>query len=77
MASVRISARLPVDLYQRLEDPMTTNKLSQTEAIIAAIADYFGAENLMPLSERVSQIEKRLAVLEGQHHNLFRFYRSV
>ncbi|MEB3123069.1 MAG: hypothetical protein VKL41_17835 [Snowella sp.] len=40
MATVRISARLPVDLSQRLEDHMTTNKLSQTEAIIAAIASF-------------------------------------
>ena len=36
MVSVKISARLPVDLYQRLEDPMTTNKLSQMDAIISA-----------------------------------------
>ena len=64
MATVRISARLPVDLYQRLEDHMTTNKLSQTEAIIAAIATYFGDNNRIPLAERVSRLEKRLEVLE-------------
>jgi hypothetical protein len=28
------------------------------------IAAYFGAENLMPLSERVSQLEKRVTALE-------------
>ena len=64
MATVRISARLPVDLYQRLEDHMTTNKLSQTEAIIAAIATYFGEGDKVPLAERVSKLEKRLEVLE-------------
>jgi hypothetical protein len=64
MATVRISARLPVDLYQRLEDHMTTNKLSQTEALIAAIATYFGDNNQIPLAERVSRLEKRLEVLE-------------
>ena len=64
MATVRISARLPVDLYQRLEDHMTTNKLSQTEAIIAAIATYFGADDQVPLAERVSKLEKRLEILE-------------
>jgi hypothetical protein len=47
MATVRISARLPVDLYQRLEDHMTTNKLSQTEALIAAIPTYFGDDNFL------------------------------
>jgi hypothetical protein len=64
MATVKISARLPVDLYQRLEDHMTTNKLSQTEAIIAAISTYFGADDQVPLAERVSRLEKRLEVLE-------------
>jgi predicted DNA-binding protein len=64
MATVRISARLPVDLYQRLEDHMTTNKLSQTEAIIAAIATYFGEGDKVPLAERVTRLEKRLEILE-------------
>ena len=64
MATVKISAGLPVDLYQRLEDHMTTNKLSQTEAIIAAIATYFGADDQVPLAERVSKLEERLEVLE-------------
>ena len=64
MPTVRISARLPVDLYQRLEDHMTTNKLSQTEAIIAAIATYFGEGDKVPLAERMNRVEKRLEVLE-------------
>jgi len=33
MANVRISARLRVDFYPRLEDRMTTNELSPTEAL--------------------------------------------
>jgi predicted DNA-binding protein len=64
MATVRISARLPIDLYQRLEDHMTTNKLSQTEAIIVAIATYFGDDDQVPLAERMNRVEKRLEVLE-------------
>ena len=64
MASVGISAKLPVDLYQRLEDPVTNNKLYQIEAIIAAIATYFGDDNQVPLAERVTRLEKRLEVLE-------------
>jgi hypothetical protein len=67
MASVRISARLPIDLYQSLEDHMTTNKLSQTEAIIVAIATYFGDNDQVPLVERVSKLEKRLQVLGRDH----------
>jgi hypothetical protein len=65
MASVGISAKLPVDLYQRLEDSVTTNKLYQMEAIIAAIATYFGDDNQVPLVQRVSRLEKRLEVLDN------------
>jgi hypothetical protein len=43
---------------------MTTNKLSQTEAIIAAIATYFGEGDKVPLAERMNRVEKRLEVLE-------------
>ena len=42
---------------------MTTNKLSQMEVIIAAIATYFWADNQVPLAERVSKLENRLEVL--------------
>ena len=43
---------------------MTINKLSQTEAIIAAIATYFRADDQVPLAERVTRLEKRLEILE-------------
>ena len=66
MASQRIALRLPNDLYQLLESHISNTGVTLTDAVTAAIASYFGAENLMPLLERVSQLEKRLAVLEGK-----------
>jgi hypothetical protein len=64
MASVKISARLPVDFYQLLENHMTTNKLFQTEAIIAAITTYFAADNQILWAEMVSKLERGLEILE-------------
>jgi len=71
MATQRIALRLPNDLYQLLESHINNTGVTLTDVVTAAgvkraegIAAYFGAENLMPLSERVSQLEKRLAVLE-------------
>ena len=66
MASQRIALRLPSDLYQLVESHINNTGVTLTDVVTAAIASYFGAENLMPLSERVSQLEKRLAVLEGK-----------
>lgn len=64
MASQRIALRLPSDLYQLLESLINKTGVTLTDAVTAAIAVYFGAENLIPLSERVSQLEKRLTALE-------------
>lgn len=66
MATQRIALRLPSDLYQLLESHINNTGVTLTDAVTAAIAAYFGAENLMPLSERVSQLEKRVMALEGQ-----------
>jgi hypothetical protein len=64
MASQRIALRLPSNLYQLPESHIDNTGVTVTGAVTAAIAAYFGAEDLMPLSERVSQLEKRLAALE-------------
>ncbi len=71
MASQRIALRLPSDLYQLVESHINNTGVTLTDVVTAAgvkraegIASYFGAENLIPLSERVSQLEKRLAALE-------------
>jgi hypothetical protein len=71
MATQRIALSLPSDLYQLLESHINNTGVTVTDAVTAAgvkrvegIAAYFGAENLIPLSERVSQLEKRVMALE-------------
>jgi hypothetical protein len=46
---------------------MTTTRLSKRREVIAAIATYFGADDQVPLAERVSKLEKRLQVLGRDH----------
>ena len=48
--------------YQSYIDLVTSGGVKRAEGIAA----YFGAENLIPLTERISQLEKRLAVLGRQ-----------
>ena len=43
---------------------MDTTRLFSIGKVIVAIATYFGADNQVPLAERVSRLEKRLEVLE-------------
>ncbi|WP_242018056.1 hypothetical protein [Synechocystis sp. FACHB-383] len=40
--------------------------LTVTEGVLAAIASYVGDNERLPLVERVSRIEQRLAKLEGK-----------
>ena len=64
MASKVITLRLPDPLYKRLQSHISESGSTQTDAIVAAIATYFGDNNQIPLAERVSKLEKRLEVLE-------------
>jgi predicted DNA-binding protein len=64
MASKVITLRLPEPLYKRLQSHISESGSTQTDAIVAAIATYFGDNNQIPLAERVSKLEKRLEVLE-------------
>ncbi len=57
--NVRLHYCIPVSPYI---DAVMAEGLKRAEGIAA----YFGAENLMPLSEKVNQLEKRLAALEGR-----------
>ena len=64
MASKVVTLRLPDPLYKRLQSHISESGSTQTDAIVAAIATYFGADDQVPLAERVSKLEKRLEILE-------------
>jgi hypothetical protein len=64
MESRRLSIRVPDPLLTRLESYLAQQGLTVTEGVLAAIASYVGDSENLPLVERVSRIEKRLAKLE-------------
>ncbi len=64
MASRAVNIRVPESLYNRLQSHVSETGSTQTEAVLAAIASYFGADNMIPLVERVSQLEQQLSALE-------------
>jgi hypothetical protein len=64
MESRRLSIRVPDPLLSQLQSHLNQQGLTVTEGVLAAIASYVGDNERLPLVERVSRVEKRLAVLE-------------
>jgi antitoxin component of RelBE/YafQ-DinJ toxin-antitoxin module len=66
MESRRLSIRVPDPLLNQLQSYLDQQGLTVTEGVLAAIASYVGDNERLPLVERVSRLEKRLAILEGK-----------
>lgn len=62
--------RLPNDIYRLVDDYMQDTGATLTEVMVTALATYFNAEDKLPLVERVSRLERRLAALEGMSKEL-------
>ncbi|AGF53525.1 unknown protein (plasmid) [Synechocystis sp. PCC 6803] len=65
MKSRRLSIRVPDPLLSQLQSYLDHQGLTVTEGVLAPIASYVGDNDKLPLVERVSRIEKRLAALEN------------
>ena len=58
--SIRISSPLLTELNQYVKQTGT----SKTDVVVSAIAQYLGNAEAAPMSQRVAELEKRLAALE-------------
>ena len=58
--SIRISPPLLTELNQYVKQTGT----SKTDVVVSAIAQYLGNAEAAPMSQRVAELEKRLAALE-------------
>ncbi len=58
--TVRISPTLLNSLNQYVEETGT----SKTDVVVSALAQYLGCAESMPLSQRMAEVEKRVAELE-------------
>lgn len=70
MTTRQVALRLPNDIYRLVDDYMQTTGSTLTEVMVTALATYFHAEDKLPLVERVSRLERRLAALEGMSKKL-------
>lgn len=66
MESKRLTIRVPDPLLNHFQSYLDQQGLTVTEGVLAAMASYVGDNERLPLVERVSRVEKRLARLEGK-----------
>ena len=66
MGKRQIAVRLPESLINRLNTYVKEKKTSKTEVTIAALAQYLDSPENVPLGERMTALEGRLAQVEAQ-----------
>jgi metal-responsive CopG/Arc/MetJ family transcriptional regulator len=66
MSSVSIGVRIPSNLYEKLMAHTSKVRVSKSEVIISALAQYLESTEDIPLSQRVAEVEKKLAILESK-----------
>jgi len=64
MSKPQIAVRIPASLLEKLNDYVGRTGMSKTDVAIAALAQYLGCAEALPLSQRMSEVERRLAELE-------------
>lgn len=70
MSNSSIGVRIPPNLQKRLESYIAETHSTRTEVILNALAQYLGASEEVPLSQRVSALEAQILELKGLVKNI-------
>lgn len=65
MSSNSIGIRIPTNLHKRLESYIAETHSTKTEVILNALAQYLGAAEEVPLSQRMAALEAQVLELKG------------
>ncbi len=66
MAKSQIAVRVPPSLLAELNQYVEKTGTSKTDVVVSAIAQYLGCAESVPLSQRMAEIERRMAKLEAK-----------
>ncbi|MEB3282113.1 MAG: hypothetical protein VKK42_24665 [Lyngbya sp.] len=69
MSSKSITIRLPEPLHDQLNDYALENGISKTQAVVAAISQYLGVEQVSVIT-RMELLEQRMEMLEAHLRRL-------
>ena len=64
MGKPHIAIRIPPSLLAELNSYVEKTDTTKTDVIVSAIAQYLGCAESVPLSQRVAEVERRVAELE-------------
>lgn len=60
----QIAVRIPFPLMRKLKDYINQTKMSQTEVVVSALAEYLEDKDSTPIIHRILLLEKRVEALE-------------
>ncbi len=66
MTKPQITVRISPSLLMELNNYVEKTGTSKTDVVITAIAQYLGCAESVPLSQRIAEVERRLALLEAE-----------
>ncbi|MFM6790655.1 MAG: DNA-binding domain-containing protein [Microcystis panniformis] len=66
MGKPQIAVRIPPPLLAELNQYVERVGTSKTDVIVSAIAAYLGCAETVPLSQRVAELERKMAELKAQ-----------
>ena len=66
MARPQVAIRLPPDLMDKLNRYIKRTGTSKTEVIVGALAQYLDCPESIPLGQRVTYLERKVAELEAK-----------
>ena len=66
MGKPQIAVRIPPSLMEKLNSYVEKTGTSKTDVVVSAIAQYLGCPESVPLSQRVAELEARMAELEAE-----------
>ncbi len=64
MVKPQIAIRLPKSLMEKLNTYVQRTGASKTEVMVGALAQYLDCPESIPLSQRMAEMEKKVAELE-------------
>ena len=64
MGKPQISVRIPSSLMEKLNSYVERTGSSKTEVMVGALAQYLDCAEAIPLSQRMTEVERRVAELE-------------
>ena len=66
MSKPQLAVRIPPELLKELNSYIEKTHTSKTDVVVSAIAQYLGCPENVPLTQRMAELELKVAELESK-----------